>query len=320
MAMARDESSDGQPSELERCDVVPVAVVSAMEVAATRKKRSGGPKTAKGKQIASRNSTRHGILALTPTVGDETIEHWETHLAGFRQSFQPVGHVEEVLVHQLAQNRWMRARQDRWKNETIRHQIDLATCWSPEEDERAREALPQDEALWVDYDAQAVLEALEALAGPAEVHAVEPPVAAGVVLALELSASRHSDTGHPWHCGLEGGPIDGDETQALVQLEKYIEEAVAHRSVSRAVVLADARAEADAAALFQANRQERERHARALRISSAYVLSDNDGTKDLRYGSQLEREFDRTLKHFETIQLARQKLLPPPIRLEVNEA
>jgi len=85
-------------------------------------------------------------------------------------------------------------------------------------------------------------------------------------------------------------------------------------------VLADARAEADAAALFQANRKEREGHARALRISTAYVLSDNDGTKDLRYGSLSEREFDRTLKQLETIQLARRDLLPPPIRLEVNEA
>src|SRR5271167_4244130 len=114
--MARDEFSGGEPSEFEQCDEVPVAFVSAIEVAAPNQKRGGGPKTAQGKQIASRNSTRHGILARTPIVGDETIEDWETHLAGFRQSLQPVGHVEEVLVHQLAQNRWIKARQDRWKN------------------------------------------------------------------------------------------------------------------------------------------------------------------------------------------------------------
>ncbi len=76
--------------------------------------------------------------------------------------------------------------------------------------------------------------------------------------------------------------------------------------------------EADAAALFQAKRATQDRLRQATRTASAYVLNDHDLDKLLRYGSQLEREFDRTLKQLETVQSARQGMQSPRLRVEVD--
>jgi hypothetical protein len=60
------------------------------------------------------------------------------------------------------------------------------------------------------------------------------------------------------------------------------------------------------------------RFRRATRMASAYVLNDHDLDKFLRYGSQLDHEFDRTLKQLETVQSARQGVQSPRLRVEVD--
>ena len=90
-------------------------------------RRGGGPMTIEGKRKASLNATKHGILAQSPIVGDETAEEWHEHLAGMRDSWQPVGHFEELLTVEGAMNRWKRARVERSTCGSIQSQIDLVS-------------------------------------------------------------------------------------------------------------------------------------------------------------------------------------------------
>ncbi len=102
------------------------------------------------------------------------------------------------------------------------------------------------------------------------------------------------------------------------ELRRRVEQVAQCCGTTYDTILADARAEADAAALYQAKRADEDRHRQAGRMTSAYVLNDHDLDKFLRYGSQLEREYDRTLKQLETVQSARQGVQSPRLRVEVD--
>jgi len=70
-------------------------------------RRSTGPRTAKGKAISARNSTRHGLLAelrVLPEV--ERQAEWDDHLTRTIESVNPVGYVETLLTERLAFTLW----------------------------------------------------------------------------------------------------------------------------------------------------------------------------------------------------------------------
>lgn len=81
---------------------------------------NGGPATQNGKEIASRNSTRHGLLSENPVVsGVETREGWENHRAGVMESISPAGHLESTLAERVALLAWRLARVTRYETERI---------------------------------------------------------------------------------------------------------------------------------------------------------------------------------------------------------
>lgn len=64
---------------------------------------STGPRSKEGKAIASRNRTKHGVLAKTPPLLDS--EDYSTHqgiLQGLIQQYQPEGPLEHHLIQQVA--------------------------------------------------------------------------------------------------------------------------------------------------------------------------------------------------------------------------
>jgi hypothetical protein len=93
-----------------------------------------GPKTARGKAKVSRNAVKHGIFDTAPVV--EPIEDrgdWDRHLAGYRDSLEPVGYVEVDLVDRLAWLSWRLRRLQRYETDMIRVRFnmiadDLATA------------------------------------------------------------------------------------------------------------------------------------------------------------------------------------------------
>jgi len=86
--------------------------VSASKRKAARQnaKRSTGPRTTAGKQAVRYNAVKHGASAKTPVLPWESPEHFQELLRGYETSIQPVGDVENDLVHQLALASWQRRR------------------------------------------------------------------------------------------------------------------------------------------------------------------------------------------------------------------
>jgi len=68
--------------------------------------RSTGPRTAAGRQVSSRNATRHGVLARTPLLPGEDPAELEALSAGLTERLGPEGGVEELLLDELVGVLW----------------------------------------------------------------------------------------------------------------------------------------------------------------------------------------------------------------------
>src|SRR5580693_9138457 len=70
-------------------------------------RRSKGPITQEGKNIAKFNATAHGLAAKELVLIKGEFQHiFDEHLKCYRTRFRPLDSVEEDLVHNLAANRW----------------------------------------------------------------------------------------------------------------------------------------------------------------------------------------------------------------------
>jgi hypothetical protein len=270
-----------------------------------------------GKQTSAKNSRKHGVFSHEPVVGDERLEDWEAHLVGMRRSLQPDGHYEEVLTRQAAENRWKRARLERWMTDVIQQQIEFASLNSRGALEEAYDAMPADEAYWLGFDAGAAAAAFESLTESRGSRRVEATASRGALRALEHAWDLDAD---PTWSGFDN-EIDGSgDGPTVAQLHRCIDLVARHRGVPVTDVVAVARDDADTAALFQARRTEHDEHLRAMRMSQAYMLNERDAEKTMRYAATLDREFDRTVKHLEVAQRARSNNPSPLVRLEIEEA
>src|SRR6188508_821008 len=81
------------------------AMTSDKQVAANRAnaRKSTGPNTEIGKEIAKLNAVKHGGLSPLPVLPEvETRDAWQTHLDGTLASLRPDGHLETVLAERVA--------------------------------------------------------------------------------------------------------------------------------------------------------------------------------------------------------------------------
>jgi len=87
-------------------------VSSQANLAANRKNAalSTGPSSPEGKAIASRNSLKHGLLASDAVLPEEDTQAFLELLANLQAEHQPVGPLEELLLHHLATAQWRLAR------------------------------------------------------------------------------------------------------------------------------------------------------------------------------------------------------------------
>lgn len=67
---------------------------------------SKGPRTAKGKAVASRNALKHGIFSSVLLLTSESCERYNFLLSGLCEHFKPIGTLEEVLVEKIAVTIW----------------------------------------------------------------------------------------------------------------------------------------------------------------------------------------------------------------------
>jgi hypothetical protein len=104
---------------------------SQRRVEANRKNalRSTGPKSQRGKNIASGNSLKHGLLAKSALItlgpAKESKAEFEKLLSGLQDYFIPVGTAEELLVEEIAVSYWMERRAQLYENVEICRQAGL---------------------------------------------------------------------------------------------------------------------------------------------------------------------------------------------------
>jgi hypothetical protein len=65
-----------------------------------------GPRTAKGKAIASKNALKHGIFSNVILLTSDSRKRYDSLLSELWEHFRPEGKIEEVLVEKLAVLIW----------------------------------------------------------------------------------------------------------------------------------------------------------------------------------------------------------------------
>ena len=93
-------------------------MATAAQVRANRAnaRKSTGPRTAAGKERASRNAVKHGLLAREAVIPGEDPEEFESYREGMRADLAPVGPVETMLAERIVGLSWRLRRAERLQN------------------------------------------------------------------------------------------------------------------------------------------------------------------------------------------------------------
>ena len=90
-------------------------MASAAQVRANRSnaRKSTGPRTAEGKERASQNAVRHGLLAREAVIVGEDPTEFDAYREGMLATLAPVGPVEEMLAERVVGLSWRLRRAER---------------------------------------------------------------------------------------------------------------------------------------------------------------------------------------------------------------
>lgn len=81
--------------------------------------KSTGPRTASGKAASSQNALRHGLASGTILIPGEDPEQLATLQQALIEQHKPATAVEELLVHDMATNHWLKDRAIRLQGEAL---------------------------------------------------------------------------------------------------------------------------------------------------------------------------------------------------------
>ena len=100
-------------------------MASPAQFAANRRnaKQSTGPRTPKGKAIASRNAIQHGLTAQEVVLQDEDAHLFDEHRAALCAALKPVGELEEALVERIVVSAWRLRRMVRIEAGVFRYHV-----------------------------------------------------------------------------------------------------------------------------------------------------------------------------------------------------
>lgn len=97
--------------------------------------KSQGPITADGKARSAQNSTKHGLNSKTVVLATESHEEYDQLLFDYIRLYQPVGPIEQDLVHEIASTRWRLRRILRIETAAFDNAIERAVEENPDADE-----------------------------------------------------------------------------------------------------------------------------------------------------------------------------------------
>ena len=107
--------------------------VSEKQIIANRQNalKSTGPSTSAGKQLAARNSLKHGLLAEEVVIdqgeGAEDKQQFNALLTDLVTQFSPAGPLEEILIEKIAACYWRMRRANRYEVGILRQKLDTMT-------------------------------------------------------------------------------------------------------------------------------------------------------------------------------------------------
>jgi hypothetical protein len=90
-----------------------MATVAQIQANRLNAQKSTGPRTAAGKERASRNAIRHGLLAREAVIQGEDPEEFELYREGMLQELVPAGAVEAMLAERVVGLSWRLRRAER---------------------------------------------------------------------------------------------------------------------------------------------------------------------------------------------------------------
>jgi len=93
-------------------------MASAAQIKANRSnaQKSTGPRTPEGKDRASQNALKHGLLAREAVIVGEDPAQFEMYREGMLQTLAPVGPIEEMLAERIVGLSWRLKRAERLQN------------------------------------------------------------------------------------------------------------------------------------------------------------------------------------------------------------
>ncbi len=93
-------------------------MATAAQVRANRvnARKSTGPRTAAGKERASQNAVKHGLLAQEAVIAGEDPEEFEIYRQGMLEDLGPAGPVEAMLAERVVGLSWRLRRAERLQN------------------------------------------------------------------------------------------------------------------------------------------------------------------------------------------------------------
>ncbi len=83
-----------------------MATTAQMNANRANAQLSTGPASETGKSASSKNALKTGLTGRTVLLPTEDAALYESHVAGFRERYQPVGDAEQNLVQSLADTEW----------------------------------------------------------------------------------------------------------------------------------------------------------------------------------------------------------------------
>jgi hypothetical protein len=99
--------------------------------------KSHGPVTSEGKAIVAKNGIRHGLLAKTVLLNDESRPRFQLLLDTLREEFQPRNEIELGLVDTLAITKWRQMRVWALETSAVNDKITLLAKDSEQSDPTA---------------------------------------------------------------------------------------------------------------------------------------------------------------------------------------
>jgi len=93
-----------------------MASVAQIQANRSNAQKSTGPRTAAGKERASRNALKHGLLAREAVIPGEDPEEFELFREGMIDELAPVGAVETMLAQRVVSLSWRLRRAERLQN------------------------------------------------------------------------------------------------------------------------------------------------------------------------------------------------------------